>query len=166
MSVELIKSIFYIMAIFMSNTPAFSAEPTMIDQGGFHSDFKTLDLDSNNYLNYAEATKEKIFASGFSRADKNKNNKLSFDEYAAYKSEVQNRESKRVISDSSITAKIKSKFLIEIGIKSIKVSVETKDGTVVLSGFVESEAIKARAALISANVSGVKSVSNVLVVKP
>ena len=166
MSVKLIKLFFYIMAICMNNTPALSAEPTMIDQGGLHSDFKILDLDSNNYLNYAEASKEKIFVSGFSRADKNKNNKLSYDEYAAYKSEVQNRESKRVISDSAITSKIKSKFLIEIGIKSIKVSVETKDGIVVLSGFVESEAIKTRAGQISANVSGVKSVSNGLVVKP
>jgi hyperosmotically inducible protein len=150
----------------MLTKPAFSAEPSMIDQGGFHAEFKTLDLDNNDNLNYSEASKEKIFVGGFSKADKNKNNKLSYDEYAAYKSEVQNRESKRVMSDSAITSKIKSKLLIEVGIKSIKVSVETKDGTVVLSGFVESEAIKSRAGQISANVSGVKSVSNGLVVKP
>ncbi len=45
-------------------------------------------------------------------------------------------------------------------------SVETKDGIVVLSGFVESEAVKARAGQIAASVNGVKSVSNGLVVKP
>ena len=121
---------------------------------------------SNGKLSYAEASKEKIFADGFSRADKNKDNVLSYDEYAAYKSDVQGKESKRVIGDSTITSKIKSKYLLEKGIKSFKVSVETKDGIVVLSGFVESEAIKARAGQIAASVNGVKSVKSAIVVKP
>ncbi len=160
------KSIILFLAIGLNAAPVLAAEPTMIDQGGYHADFKTLDTDSNDKLSYAEASKEKIFADGFSKADKNKNNTLSYDEYAAYKSEVQGKESKRVISDSTITSKIKSKYLLEKGIKSFKVSVETKDGIVVLSGFVESEAIKARAGQIAASVKGVKSVSNGLVVKP
>jgi hyperosmotically inducible protein len=166
MMIKLKKLFFYFMAICMHATSALAAEPTMIDQGGYHADFKTLDINSNDSLSYSEASKEKIFLDGFSKADKNKNNKLSYEEYAAYKSQLQDRESMRVISDSTITSKIKSKFLMEIGIKSFKVSVETKDGIVVLSGFVESEAIKARAGKIAANVNGVKSLSNSLVVKP
>jgi len=160
------KSIILFMAIGLNATPILAAEPTMIDQGGYHADFTKLDADSDGSLSYSEVKNEKYFKDGFSKADKNKNNTLSYDEYAAYKSEVQGKESKRVISDSTITSKIKSKYLLEKGIKSFKVSVETKDGIVVLSGFVESEAIKARAGKIASSVSGVKSVSNGLVVKP
>jgi hyperosmotically inducible protein len=166
MKIKPMKLFIYFTSIFLNATPALSAELTMIDQGGYHSDFKTLDIDNNGYLSYAEASKEKFFVDGFSKADKNKNNNLSYDEYAAYKSEMQSKESKRVIRDSAITSKIKSKFLIEIGIKSYKVSVETKDGIVVLSGFVESESIKSHAEKVAANVGGVKSVINKLVVKP
>ena len=115
------KLYIYFTAIFLNATPTLATELTMIDQGGYRSDFKALDIDSNDYLSYAEASKEKIFVDGFSKADKNKNNKLSYDEYAAYKSEMQDKESKRVLNDSAITSKIKSKFLIEIGIKSFKV---------------------------------------------
>ncbi len=160
------KSIFLLMTIGLNTAPILAAEPTMIDQGGYHADFKKLDTDDNGKLSYAEASKEKFIADGFSKADKNKNNTLNYDEYAAYKSEVQGKESKRVISDSTITSKIKSKYLLEKGIKSFKVSVETKDGIVVLSGFVDTEAAKVRAERIAAGVSGVKSVSNGLVVKP
>jgi hyperosmotically inducible periplasmic protein len=166
MKIKLMKLFLWFTAIFLNATPAHAAELTMIDQGGYHPEFKTLDIDSNDYLSYAEASKEKIFVDGFSKADKNKNNKLSYDEYAAYKSEIQDKESKRVIGDSAITSKIKSKLLIEIGIKSFKVGVETKDGSVVLSGFVESESIKSHAVKVAANVGGVKSVINKLVVKP
>ncbi|MFM9836369.1 MAG: BON domain-containing protein [Methylophilaceae bacterium] len=158
--------IIFLIAIGLQGAPVLAAEPTMIDQGGYHAEFKKLDIDDNAKLTYAEASKEKIFADGFSKADKNKNNILNYDEYAAYKSDVQGKESKRVISDSTITSKIKSKYLLEKGIKSFKVSVETKDGVVVLSGFVESDAIKARAGEIAVSVSGVKSVSNGIVVKP
>lgn len=160
------KSIILFMTIGLNVAPALAETPSMIDQNGFHSEFKALDTDGNDKLSYTEVSKEKFFGGGFSKADKNKNNTLSYDEYASYKSAEQGKESKRVLSDSTITSKIKSKYLLEKGIKSFKVSVETKDGTVVLSGFVESEAIKVRAGQIAASVSGVKSVKNALVVKP
>ena len=160
------SKILLVLAIGLQAVPILAAEPTMIDQGGYHADFKKLDANDDGKLTFAEASKETIFKNGFSRADKNKNNTLSYDEYAAYKSEVQGKESKRVISDSTITSKIKSKYLLEKGIKSFKVSVETKDGIVVLSGFVDSAEVKANAERIARSVNGVKSVSNGLVVNP
>jgi hyperosmotically inducible protein len=146
--------------------PVLADQPSMIDQSGFHADFKTLDTDGNDKLSYSEASKEILFKDGFSKADKNKNNSLSYDEYASYKSSEQQKVSKRVLGDSAITSKIKSKYLLEKGIKSFKVSVETKDGIVVLSGFVDSAEVKANAERIARSVNGVKSVSNGLVVKP
>ena len=79
---------------------------------------------------------------------------------------MQQKETKQVASDSAITSKIKSKYLVEKNFKSFKVSVETKDGIVVLSGFVDNQATKTRAGQIAAAVKGVKSVSNGLVVRP
>ena len=160
------KSIFLCISIGLGVPPVLAATSDLIDQNGYHANFKTLDTDGNGKLSYAEASKEKLFKDGFSRADKNKDNTLSYDEFANYKSAEQGKESKRVISDSAITSKIKSKYLLEKGIKSFKVSVETKDGIVVLSGFVDNAASKARAGQIAASVSGVKSVSNGLVAKP
>ena len=112
------SNILLILAIGLQAAPVLAAEPTMIDQGGYHADFKKLDANDDSKLTFAEASKEKIFADGFSKADKNKNNTLNYDEYAAYKSDVQGKESKRVIGDSTITSKIKSKYLLEKGIKS------------------------------------------------
>ena len=79
---------------------------------------------------------------------------------------MQQRETKRAAKDSAITAKIKSKYLVEKNFSSFKVSVETKDGVVILSGFVKDEATKTRAEQIAKGVKGVKSVTNSLVVKP
>jgi hyperosmotically inducible periplasmic protein len=141
--------------------------PDPSDQNIYQREFKLLDADNNSKLSSAEIKKDPIFdGGGFGKADKNHNGSLNQDEYATYKSAVQQKEAKQVASDSSITSKIKSKYLLEKGIKSFKVSVETKDGIVVLSGFVDTESAKTRAEQIAAGVSGVKSVKSALVVKP
>ena len=36
------KSIILFLAIGLNAAPVLAAEPTMIDQGGYHADFKTL----------------------------------------------------------------------------------------------------------------------------
>jgi hyperosmotically inducible periplasmic protein len=141
--------------------------PDPSDQNIYQREFKLLDADNNSKLSSTEIKKDPIFDNGgFGKADKNHNGSLNQDEYATYKSAVQQKEAKQVASDSSITSKIKSKYLLEKGIKSFKVSVETKDGIVVLSGFVDTESAKTRAEQIAASVSGVKSVKSALVVKP
>ena len=48
---------------------------------------------------------------------------------------------------------------------STAVSVETYEGLVLLSGFVDSSAIRDKAARVAAGISGVKRVQNNLVVK-
>jgi len=51
-------------------------------------------------------------------------------------------------------------------VKSGQINVETEGGIVQLSGFVTGEGMKERAGKVAAGVSGVKSVDNVLIVKP
>jgi hyperosmotically inducible protein len=149
------------------SAPVLAITPDPSDQNIYQREFKLLDADSNSKLSATEIKKDPIFEDGgFGKADKNHNGSLTQDEYATYKSKVQQKEAKQAASDSAITTKVKSKYLVEKNFKSFKVSVETKDGIVILSGFVDDAATKARAGQIAASVSGVKSVSNGLVVKP
>ena len=69
------------------------------------------------------------------------------------------------VDDSVITTKVKTALLNDEGLKSFDISVETYKDVVQLSGFVNSDQVKARAGQVAAGVSGVKSVRNNLVVK-
>lgn len=69
------------------------------------------------------------------------------------------------VDDSAITSKVKAALLGDSGLKSFSIGVETYKGTVQLSGFVNSDALKSRAGSVTAGVAGVKSVRNNLVVK-
>jgi hyperosmotically inducible periplasmic protein len=154
--------------IGLASAPILAASPDeMRDQNGYNREFKLLDTDSNGKLSAAEIKKDELFdGGGFGKADNNRSGSLSKDEYATYKSKVQQKESKRIAADSAITSKIKSKYLVEKNFKSFDVSVETKDKIVMLSGFVDNQATKTRAGQIAAGVSGVKAVKNGLMVKP
>ena len=164
---RILNSIFFALSIGLASAPALAITSDMPDQNIYTKEFKLLDVNSNGKLSATEIKKDELFnAGGFAKADKNKNGSLSEDEYATYKSKVQQKETKQAASDGAITSKIKSKYLVEKNFKSFDVSVETKDGIVVLSGFVDNQATKTRAGQIAAGVKGVKSVSNGLVVKP
>ena len=160
----------WLVAVFgvMLSTQVFAVtiDEMRGEQAPYAQAFKALDSDGNGKLSKKEATKDKDIKNAFSKADKNHNGSLDQDEFAAYKSKVDNAENKQTAADSAITAKIKSKYLVEKNFSSLKVSVETKDNSVILSGFVDSEEQKARAEKIAMGVSGVKSVKNALVVKP
>ncbi|MEH2920587.1 molecular chaperone OsmY [Samsonia erythrinae] len=69
------------------------------------------------------------------------------------------------MSDSAITAKVKSALLEDKSITSSDISVETSNGVVTLSGFVGSQALGTHAVDIATKVDGVKSVSDKLQVK-
>ena len=162
------SKILLVLVIGLASAPVLAASiDDMRGQNGYNNEFNLLDTDSNGKLSATEIKKDALFdGGGFAKADKNHNGSLNKDEYATYKSKIQQKETKQVASDSAITSKIKSKYLVEKNFKSFKVSVETKDGIVVLSGFVDDQATKTRAGQIAAAVKGVKSVSNGLVVKP
>ena len=165
---QLFKALFTILLIGLVSAPVLAASvDDMRGQNGYDNEFKLLDKDSNGKLSATEIKKDALFdGGGLAKADKNHNGSLNKDEYTTYKSKVQQKETKQVASDSAITSKIKSKYLVEKNFKSFKVSVETKDGIVVLSGFVDDQATKTRAGQIAAAVKGVKSVNNGVVVKP
>lgn len=69
------------------------------------------------------------------------------------------------VDDSTITAKVKEKLVADPATSAYDISVETLNGTVQLSGFVQSSAEKAKAEGVAKTVPGVKSVKNDLILK-
>lgn len=69
------------------------------------------------------------------------------------------------VDDATVTSKVKAALLGDSGLKSFDIGVETYKDVVQLSGFVNSDKVKARAGEVAAGVSGVRSVRNNLVVK-
>lgn len=137
-----------------------------MNQTTYSDAFKALDTDNDGTLTRSEVKDEKIFhGRHFAAADKNHDGTLDQQEYSDYRSQAEQKETKRVVSDSWITSKVKSKLLGDEGLKSLKVSVETHQGVVLLSGFVETENQIQQAEKIAAATEGVKSVKNSLVLK-
>jgi len=67
--------------------------------------------------------------------------------------------------DSALTAKVKSALTIERDLKASDIEVETRDGVVQLSGFVDSEEARTAAVLRARTVDGVAEVRNDLSIR-
>jgi hyperosmotically inducible periplasmic protein len=70
------------------------------------------------------------------------------------------------IDDSAITTSVKARFVENKLVDASSISVETLNGTVMLSGFAKNSTEKATAESIAMKVSGVKSVRNEIAVRP
>ena len=68
-------------------------------------------------------------------------------------------------TNSVVTSKVKAALAGDSFLGSFDIGVQTYKDVVQLSGFVNSEQIKARAAQVVAGVSGVRGVKNNLIVK-
>ncbi len=70
------------------------------------------------------------------------------------------------VDDTTITTQIKARFLDNKQVDGTSISVETLNGTVMLSGFAKSGTEKGTAESIARGVNGVKSVRNDIAVRP
>jgi len=70
------------------------------------------------------------------------------------------------IDDTGITTSVKSKFFDNRFVDGTAISVETLNGTVMLSGFAKSSTEKNTAETLARGVKGVKSVKNEIAVRP
>jgi osmotically-inducible protein OsmY len=70
------------------------------------------------------------------------------------------------IDDTGMTTLVKSRFVESKQVDASSISVETLNGTVMLSGFAKSTTEKSTAESIARGVSGVKTVKNQIVVRP
>jgi osmotically-inducible protein OsmY len=69
------------------------------------------------------------------------------------------------VDDTAITATVKSRMLEDKDVAGTSITVETLNGTVMLSGFAKGAHEKAAAEKIARNVEGVKSVKNEITVR-
>jgi osmotically-inducible protein OsmY len=70
------------------------------------------------------------------------------------------------IDDATITTQVKSRMLSNPDVAGTSISVETLNGTVMLSGFAKSALEKSTAERIARDVHGVKAVRNEVAVRP
>jgi hyperosmotically inducible protein len=79
--------------------------------------------------------------------------------------QTKNESTGEVIDDSILTAKVKAALIESPDTKAHQINVETKDGVVQLSGFVDNATAKSAATNVAKSVTGVKDVKNELSVK-
>ncbi|MDP3141773.1 MAG: BON domain-containing protein [Methylotenera sp.] len=159
------KSSMLVIALSLSSQAFALDNPENVNQSAYTTSFKALDTNSDGTLSKSEAKKEKLFAKHFTAADKDNDGTLDEQEYTNYKSHTEQKVFNRVVKDSVITSKVKGSLLKDEGLKSLKVSVKTHQGVVLLSGFVETEDQIQQAGKIAAEIEGVKSVENSLLLK-
>lgn len=163
------KSNLLVIALAFGSTsaPVLAADSTLTEgnESAYTTAFKSLDTDSDGTLTKSEVKSEKLFAKHFDAADKDTDGTLNQEEYTNYKSLADQKNMKRVGSDSMITSKIKGNLMKDEGLKSLKVHVKTHQGVVLLSGFVETEDQISLAGKVAAETEGVKSVKNSLLLK-
>ncbi len=70
------------------------------------------------------------------------------------------------IDDAAITTSVKARFVDNPAVDASSISVETLNGTVMLSGFAKSATERTTAESIARKVSGVREVRNQITVRP
>lgn len=129
---------------------------------GHNVRFQKLDVNRDGQLSRDEVRHIANYARALDQADGNRDGRLNQDEFIMAESIHDRAQAAAYVDDSVITAKVKGSLLKEM--KSLKVSVETHRGNVLLSGFVDDEAQVKKALQVASSVDGVQSVKNGLVV--
>jgi osmotically-inducible protein OsmY len=70
------------------------------------------------------------------------------------------------VDDTGITTLVKARFFEDKDVAGTSISVETLNGTVMLSGFAKSSLERTKAETIARGVNGVKSVKNEIAIRP
>ena len=130
-----------------------------------NAEFLKLDKNKDGFLSRAEAGADKNLGRVFDQADLNKDGKLDEDEYLKGINIYRREDAAQYAKDAAVTTKVKASLLKAEGLGSTAISVETYQGRVLLSGFLDSKAVAEQAVKVAKSVSGVKSVQNNLQVK-
>jgi hyperosmotically inducible periplasmic protein len=148
------------------NAFAFDLDEVQNGDKPYLQQFNSLDKNANETLTWSEAKADKgVKHKDFKTFDGDNDGSLTYEEYAELKTKTGQKAIKSAMSDSWITTKVKARLLEEEALKSLKISVETHKGQVLLSGFVSDASLKSKAEELVSGVEGVKSVKNAIVVK-
>jgi hyperosmotically inducible protein len=145
--------------------PESSQELPGDPRAGIEQEFARLDADGSGAISLAEFERGGGKSEAFKQSDANRDGRLTRDEFAQASSRSDWMKVGEFVDDTWITTKIKAMLLKDAPADSLDVKVETEDGVVQLSGFVDSGLQAARAVEIASSVTGVKRVINDLVVR-
>ena len=127
--------------------------------------FRSLDRNGDGFLSRDEVGAIGGYDAPFSEADDDRDGRLSADEFIKAEAIHDRQQVGNYVSDSVLTARVKAALLRERGIKSTDVHVESNQGRVLLSGFVDSEEQKQRALRVASRIGGVREVRDGLNVR-
>jgi hyperosmotically inducible protein len=145
--------------------PESSQELPGDPRADIEQEFARLDADGSGAISLAEFERGGGKSEAFKQSDANRDGRLTRDEFAQASSRSDWMKVGEFVDDTWITTKIKAMLLKDAPGDSLDVKVETEDGVVQLSGFVDSGLQASRAAEIASSVKGVKRVINDLVVR-
>lgn len=127
--------------------------------------FKAADRNEDGIVSPEEFAAKGGHEQAFHEADANRDGRLNHDEYIKAVANNDRVKASKYMDDVWITTKVRSLLLKEEGIKGLGVNVETHQGTVQLSGWVNNATQIAQAEKIALAVEGVKGVRNDLQIK-
>lgn len=128
-------------------------------------DFDAYDANKDHIVTLEEFTAQGGLEKAFRAGDSNNDGALNQDEFIKAVANNDRAKAGKYIDDAWITTKVKAQLLKEVKLKGLDVSVETQQGTVVLTGSVATPEQVNQAERIAASVEGVKGVRNELQVK-
>ena len=127
--------------------------------------FRSLDRNGDGFLTKDEVSQIQGYDRAFDEADDNRDGRLTPEEFIKSESIHDRQQLGKAVDDGVLTTKVKAALLRERGLKSTDVHVETHQGRVLLSGFVDSDDQKQRALRVASHVSGVREVRDGLNVR-
>jgi len=127
--------------------------------------FRSLDANGDGFLSKNEVSHIKGYAEAFGKADENRDARLSLKEFAEAEAIHDRQRAAAYIGESALTAKVKTALLREKDLKAMDVSVETSEGRVLLSGWVENHAQRKKAVAVASRVDGVKEVKDAMQIR-
>lgn len=127
--------------------------------------FARYDTDKDGYISPEEFKRMGGKPEAFKEMDSGGDGRLNPEEFTKAHSLSDRMKAAEYVDDTWITTRVKAMLLKDKQVSGLDVKVETKDGVVLLSGFVKSQEQAARAVEIAAGIQGVRQVINSLVVQ-
>lgn len=144
---------------------ALCAAPASAGEHMPNAKFDALDKNKDGLLSLDEIRTQRGYVRAFDAADANRDGKLDRAEFTKAEAIHDRIVTGKYVDDSVLTARVKAALLEEPALKSLDVSVETQDGVVLLSGFVQDTGQRRKALKAASRVSGVATVKDALVVR-
>lgn len=152
---------FFLLGVLMLSSGAVLAQAGGEPVSALRAEFMALDRNRDGLISKVEALGNGEIQKRLSAFDRDKDGLLSEAEYTLAVED----NNKRILHDSTITARVKAALFAEKGIPSLQIAVDTYEGEVRLTGFVSAPEIVSRAGRVTATVNGVRTVHNDITVK-